>query len=143
MRELGARLAAEVREGDLLVLAGPLGAGKTTLVQGLGRALQVEGEITSPTFVIAREHRGPIRLIHVDAYRLRPDGGGAIDPALALEDLDLQTENAVVVMEWGTGLDRVLATEFLEVRIEILGEDQREVSLTAHGERWSEVVAKW
>lgn len=137
MREFGARLAVDLHADDLVIATGPLGAGKTTLVQGIGAALEVEGEITSPTFVIAREHRGPIRLVHIDAYRLRPDGGGQIDPLLALEDLDIETSGAIVVMEWGEGLGELLSDSYLEVTIEILEDDRREVSVRGVGARWS------
>jgi tRNA threonylcarbamoyladenosine biosynthesis protein TsaE len=113
---LGERIAAELAAGDVVLLAGPLGAGKTALVRGLGRGLGVVGPITSPTFVIAREHppaaggRG-IPLVHVDAYRL---GGRA-----ELDDLDLDTDltAAVVAVEWGEGLAEPLAERYLLVRL--------------------------
>ena len=114
MRGLGRRLAALLRPGDLVVLTGPLGAGKTTLVQGIGQGLGVRGPVTSPTFVIARVHpaagAGPA-LVHADAYRL---GGRA-----EVDDLDLDTdlENSVTVVEWGEGLVEDLADSHLEVRI--------------------------
>ncbi|MCX6398963.1 MAG: tRNA (adenosine(37)-N6)-threonylcarbamoyltransferase complex ATPase subunit type 1 TsaE [Propionibacteriales bacterium] len=114
MRTLGERLAALVRAGDVLVLSGELGAGKTTFTQGLGVGLGVRGAVTSPTFVIARVHpslgSGPA-LVHVDAYRL----GGAAE----LDDLDLDTDldDAVTVVEWGSGLAEGLADAWLEVRI--------------------------
>ena len=101
MRGLGRRLAADLRAGDLLVLSGPLGAGKTTLVQGIGEGLGVRGPVTSPTFVIARVHpslRGGPPLVHADAYRL----GGAAE----IDDLDLDsgTDSSVTAVEWGEGL---------------------------------------
>jgi tRNA threonylcarbamoyladenosine biosynthesis protein TsaE len=113
---LGERIAAELSPGDVVLLAGPLGAGKTALVRGLGRGLGVVGPITSPTFVIAREHppapggRG-IPLVHVDAYRL---AGRA-----ELDDLDLDTDltAAVVAVEWGEGLAEPLAERYLLVRL--------------------------
>ncbi|HWJ68264.1 MAG TPA: tRNA (adenosine(37)-N6)-threonylcarbamoyltransferase complex ATPase subunit type 1 TsaE [Nocardioides sp.] len=114
MRELGKRLSGHLRSGDVLVLSGELGAGKTTFTQGLGEGLGVRGGVTSPTFVIARVHPslgdGPA-LVHVDAYRL---GGQA-----ELDDLDLDTDldEAVTVVEWGTGLAEGLADSRLEVRI--------------------------
>ncbi|GAA5146344.1 hypothetical protein GCM10023340_17130 [Nocardioides marinquilinus] len=114
MRALGARLAADLRAGDVVVLTGDLGAGKTTFTQGLGQGLGVEGAITSPTFVIAREHAaagGRPALVHVDAYRL----GGTAE----LDDLDLDTslDAAVTVVEWGEGVAEGLAESRVVVRI--------------------------
>jgi tRNA threonylcarbamoyladenosine biosynthesis protein TsaE len=112
MRDLGADVAAVLRAGDVLVLDGPLGAGKTTFTQGIGTALGVRGAVTSPTFVIARRHPGPdLALVHVDAYRL---GSQA-----EVEDLDLGVElaSSVTVVEWGAGKVEGLAPEHLEVLI--------------------------
>lgn len=109
-QEFGRRLGAALEAGDVVILDGPLGAGKTTLTQGIARGLGVAGRVTSPTFVIAREHApladGP-GLIHVDAYRLLGEGGSRKpDPLGELDALDLDTdlEDAVVVAEWGGGL---------------------------------------
>jgi tRNA threonylcarbamoyladenosine biosynthesis protein TsaE len=114
---LGERLAAELGPGDLVVLSGPLGAGKTVLVRGIARGLGVAGPVTSPTFVIAREHRPlpggrGVALVHVDAYRL----GGAAE----LDDLDLDTDlaDAVVAVEWGEGVAERLASRHLLVRLQ-------------------------
>ena len=117
-RALGERLAGVVRAGDLLVLSGPLGAGKTTLTAGLGAALGVRGAVTSPTFVLARVHRGPLPLVHVDAYRLRD--AAAEGSALDLDDLDLDAalEDAVTVVEWGEGLVERLAESHLAVLLD-------------------------
>jgi len=143
-RALGRRLARLLRAGDLLVLSGDLGAGKTTFTQGLGEGLGVRGAVTSPTFVIARRHPslsgGPV-LVHVDAYRLGlSEGAGG---RLELDDLDLDTslEDAVTVVEWGTGLAEVLAEDRLEVEItRPHGEeedDARSLRVRGVGPRWS------
>ena len=133
-REFGRRLAAVLRPGDLVVLTGPLGAGKTALVQGIGAGLEVQGAITSPTFVIARVHRGRVPLVHADAYRLgdRPDPRAEIDDL----DLDASAEEAVTVVEWGAGLAERLNDEYLEVRIDRLDDDTRVLELLAHGGDW-------
>jgi tRNA threonylcarbamoyladenosine biosynthesis protein TsaE len=139
MRDLGRELAALLRPGDLVILAGPLGAGKTTLVQGLGEGLGVRGPVTSPTFVIARVHpplagSGP-PLVHADAYRL----GSAAE----LDDLDLDADaaGAVTVVEWGEGLAEGLAEDRLEISIQPdAGGGTRTVRLTGHGARWHGVL---
>jgi len=133
MFSLGQRLGAELRAGDLILLNGPLGAGKTVLVQGIGSALGFS-DITSPTFVISRIHKGPLSLIHVDAYRLL-EGGNA---ALYLDDLDLDTprESAVTVIEWGGAESARLSDERLEIDIDRI-DDEREVSVRAIGARWA------
>ena len=134
MRDLGRRLAALLRAGDLVILAGPLGAGKTTLVQGIGAGLGVRGPVTSPTFVIARVHpagSGPA-LVHADAYRLGSIG--------EVDDLDLDTDaaGAVTVVEWGAGLADVLAEDRLEITIEPDRDgDARTVRINTHGARWN------
>ena len=135
---LACALAAHCRAGDVLVLAGDLGAGKTTFTQGLARGLGISGPITSPTFVIAREHAGaPGRpgLVHVDAYRL----GGALE----LDDLDVDTEHSVVVVEWGEGLAEALGEDRLLVRI-TRGDDEsdetRRITLVPFGAHWTDVV---
>ena len=139
MRDLGRRLAALLRAGDLVILAGPLGAGKTTLVQGIGAGLGVRGPVTSPTFVIARVHpaltgSGPA-LVHADAYRL-----GSFSE---VDDLDLDTDagSAVTVVEWGTGLAEPLAEDRLEITIEPDQDgDVRTVRINGHGARWHGVL---
>jgi tRNA threonylcarbamoyladenosine biosynthesis protein TsaE len=153
MKGLGERLAKQLRAGDLLVLTGELGAGKTTFTQGLGAGLGVRGAVTSPTFVIARVHPSEVGgpdLVHVDAYRL---GGGAgsrkHDPRDELDDLDLDTDldHAVTVVEWGEGLAEGLAESRLEVRIlraltadELAdGLDPRRVEITPVGPRWHDM----
>lgn len=138
MHELGVRLGAELRAGDVVVLDGPLGAGKTTLTRGIGEGVAVRGPVTSPTFVLARTHpslRGGVPLVHVDAYRL----GSAVE----LDDLDIAFPTSVVVIEWGAGVIEGLAESRLEIRIERPptaddGEDvPRVVTVTGVGPRWS------
>ena len=131
-RALGKRLAASLRAGDLVVLSGPLGAGKTALTQGIGEGLGVTGRVTSPTFVIARVHQGAVPLVHVDAYRLRDAG------RVELDDLDLDTdlEDSVVVVEWGEGLVEQLSDSHLEIRLERHDDDSRTATLDAVGPRW-------
>jgi tRNA threonylcarbamoyladenosine biosynthesis protein TsaE len=131
-RAWGERLGRLLRAGDLVVLTGGLGAGKTTLTQGIAEGLGVRGPITSPTFVIARVHPslvGGPALVHVDAYRL---GGFA-----ELDDLDLDTslEESVTVVEWGHGLAEDLTEDRIEVSL--TGEDVRTATVTTHGPRWS------
>ncbi|MDO5512837.1 tRNA (adenosine(37)-N6)-threonylcarbamoyltransferase complex ATPase subunit type 1 TsaE [Corynebacterium sp.] len=117
-----AELGRSLRAGDVVILDGPLGAGKTTFTQGLARGLQVKGKVTSPTFVIAREHRslvGGPTLIHLDAYRLLGEGSSG-DPLGELDALDLDTDlaDAVVVAEWGGGLVEQIAERYLLVRFD-------------------------
>lgn len=124
--ELGRALGTLLRAGDLVLLAGPLGAGKTVLARGIAAGLGVRGPVTSPTFVIAREHQpGPrgVPLVHADAYRL-----GGLDE---LDDLDLDTDllHAVVVVEWGEGVAERLAEEHLLVRLYRRDSDDSEVRL--------------
>jgi tRNA threonylcarbamoyladenosine biosynthesis protein TsaE len=136
MRALGCRLAVGLRAGDLLVLSGPLGAGKTTLVQGIGNGLGVRGPITSPTFVIARVHpslRGGPALVHADAYRL--DGAAEIDDL----DLDSGTASSVTAVEWGGGLAEGLSDNRLEISIELAGA-ARTVRIRGVGPRWAGTV---
>jgi tRNA threonylcarbamoyladenosine biosynthesis protein TsaE len=118
--------------GDLILLNGPLGAGKTVLVQGIGEALGIS-DVTSPTFVISRIHKAPLSLIHVDAYRLL-EGGRA---AVYLDDLDLDTprESAVTVIEWGGQESARLSDERLEITIDRT-QEVREVSFNKIGARW-------
>lgn len=123
-QDVGARLGRALESGDVVILDGPLGAGKTTLTQGIAEGMGVQGRVTSPTFVLAREHRSPHsgpNLVHVDAYRLLDDfGAGSGDPIGDLDALDLDTElaDAVIVAEWGGGLVEQLSDDFLLVRID-------------------------
>jgi tRNA threonylcarbamoyladenosine biosynthesis protein TsaE len=142
MRSLGASLARVLRAGDVVVLSGGLGAGKTTFTQGLGAGLGVRGDVTSPTFVIARVHPsltdGP-SLVHVDAYRI----GGVAE----LDDLDLDTslDEAVTVVEWGEGLAEGLADDRLEVRIgrALADEAVRDADLDPRRVRVAPVGRRW
>ena len=135
MFDLGKRIGAQLRAGDLILLNGPLGAGKTVLVQGIGSALGFT-EITSPTFVISRIHKGPLSLIHVDTYRLLESGKAA----LFLDDLDLDTarESVVTVIEWGGAESARLSDERLEIDIDRTDEE-RIVSWRGIGPRWAEL----
>ncbi|MEU3221817.1 tRNA (adenosine(37)-N6)-threonylcarbamoyltransferase complex ATPase subunit type 1 TsaE [Streptomyces sp. NPDC006976] len=139
MGALGRRLASVLRPGDLVMLTGELGAGKTTLTRGLGEGLGVRGAVTSPTFVIARVHPplgdGPA-LVHVDAYRL----GGGLDEMEDL-DLDVSLPDSVVVVEWGDGKVEELSEDRLQVLIDrAVGDtddERRSVTLRGVGARWA------
>jgi tRNA threonylcarbamoyl adenosine modification protein YjeE len=153
MNELGRRVAAELSAGDVVVLTGDLGAGKTTLTRGLGEALGVRGAVTSPTFVIARTHPRADDLpplVHVDAYRL--------SYPLELDDLDIDFAGSIVVVEWGKGMVEALAPQRLEIDIDRphgardgsgpddgvtdieLDVEPRTVTLRSVGERWAAVT---
>jgi tRNA threonylcarbamoyladenosine biosynthesis protein TsaE len=149
MREFGGMLASTFLAGDLIVLTGDLGAGKTTLTQGIGARLLVRGHITSPTFVIARVHPslvGGPSLVHVDAYRL--DSLAEVDDL----DLDASLSESITVVEWGEGLVEGLATDRLEIRLErrrgaagpdeaeVVGDEPRGVKVSGFGARWAGVV---
>lgn len=151
MHALGIELAALLRAGDLLVLSGPLGAGKTTLTRGIGEGLGVRGPVTSPTFVLARTHPslvGGVPLVHVDAYRL--------GSAMELDDLDIDFAGSVVVVEWGGGMLDGVAESWLEVVIvrptgaaerdaepergdgDLDLDEPRTVTVTGFGPRWAD-----
>ena len=132
-RALGAELADLLQAGDLVVLVGPLGAGKTALTQGIGQGLGVREPVTSPTFVIARVHTGGrLPLVHVDAYRL-----GSVADVDDL-DLDASADESVTVVEWGQGLVEQLADEHLEVQLEREDDDVRTAVLVPHGPSWQQ-----
>ena len=132
----GRELAALLRPGDLVVLAGPLGAGKTALTQGIAAGLGVPGAVTSPTFVLARVHRGGrVPLVHVDAYRL--SGMADVDDL----DLDATTDEAVTVVEWGHGLVEQLADEHLVVELDRRDDDVRTARLVPQGPGWEQRLA--
>ena len=142
-RALGMRLASVLRAGDLILLVGPLGAGKTALTQGIGAGLGVRAPITSPTFVISRVHRdGRLPLVHVDAYRV----GGRLE----LDDLDLDAsvEDSVTVVEWGEGIAEQLSDSYLEVHLDRLdrsegdtADETRVARLVGVGGDWADRVA--
>jgi tRNA threonylcarbamoyladenosine biosynthesis protein TsaE len=132
MHALGVRIGEQCQAGDLILLNGPLGAGKTVLVQGIGAALGIK-DVTSPTFVISRTHSAPLPLIHVDIYRLLEDGRAAA----YLDDLDLDAaaQSGVTVIEWG-GLEAArLGEQRLEITIDSK-DDIRKVSINTVGARW-------
>ena len=133
MFALGAKLGASLVAGDLILINGPLGAGKTLLTQGIGSALGVSG-ITSPTFVISRVHQGTLPLIHVDAYRLLVDG----QANLYLDDLDLDSAlpGSVTVVEWGGAEAARLSEDRLEINID-RSQEVRQVSAVGVGTRWA------
>ncbi|MFF5230074.1 tRNA (adenosine(37)-N6)-threonylcarbamoyltransferase complex ATPase subunit type 1 TsaE [Dactylosporangium sp. NPDC000521] len=141
--EFGKRLAAVLHAGDIVLLTGPLGAGKTALAQGIGAGLEVQGAVTSPTFVIARVHRpvvaGCPAMVHVDAYRL----GDVKDPIGELDalDLDATVEDSVTLVEWGEGFVEHLADDHLELRLTRHDDDTRTVTVVPHGAGWPARVA--
>jgi tRNA threonylcarbamoyladenosine biosynthesis protein TsaE len=134
MHELGIKIAAELKAGDLVLLNGPLGAGKTTLTRGIGEGLGAQGTVQSPTFVLARTHKtskGP-KLVHVDAYRL--------GSAMELDDLDINFPQSIVVVEWARDYVDGIAESWLAVDIDRSSEDeQRLVSIQGFGARWQGV----
>jgi tRNA threonylcarbamoyladenosine biosynthesis protein TsaE len=138
MHQLGEHLAQILLAGDLVLLTGPLGAGKTTMTRGVGEALGAIGNVSSPTFVIARTHRrlgGSPNLVHVDAYRL--------GTAAELDDLDIDFENSITLVEWGKGFTDGIDENWLEVVIERdhTGESEtRKVTIEGHGARWADTV---
>jgi len=151
MEALGARLAPLLRAGDLVLLNGELGAGKTTLTRGLGAALGARGAVTSPTFVLAREHptASGVPLVHVDAYRLAT--------AREVDDLDLDYGHAIVVVEWGAGKLDGVSESWLSIDIrrpqgdaagepsaddDLSGDEPRQVTITGHGARGLELEAR-
>jgi tRNA threonylcarbamoyladenosine biosynthesis protein TsaE len=133
MVALGVKLGAQLKAGDLILINGPLGAGKTLLTQGIGSALGITG-VTSPTFVISRVHQGSLPLIHVDAYRLLIDG----QANLYLDDLDLDSAlpGSVTVIEWGGAEAARLSEDRLEIDID-RSEEVRQVSAVGIGTRWA------
>ena len=131
MYQLGLSIAAHLRAGDLVLVNGPLGAGKTVLAQGVGAGLGVTG-ITSPTFVISRVHKAAIPFIHVDAYRLVDSE----NPNLYLDDLDFDIANSITLIEWGGTESARLSEDRLEITIDRSNEE-RSVEIKAVGPRWA------
>ena len=130
MHQLGLQISAQLRAGDLVLVNGPLGAGKTVLAQGIGAGLGITG-ITSPTFVISRVHKAAIPFIHVDAYRLVDSE----NPNLYLDDLDLDISNSITLIEWGGAESARLSEDRLEISID-RSSDERNVEIKAVGPRW-------
>lgn len=134
MHSLGLMIAKELRAGDLVLLSGQMGAGKTTMSRGIGEGLKVLGTVSSPTFVIARTHKtrdGGAPMVHVDAYRLS-------SPA-ELDDLDIDFENSITLVEWGRGFTEDITDSFLDIEITRspnVHDDVREVAVIGVGERW-------
>jgi tRNA threonylcarbamoyladenosine biosynthesis protein TsaE len=131
MHQLGLKLAAHLRAGDLVLVNGPLGAGKTVLAQGVGEGLGISG-ITSPTFVISRIHKAAVPFIHVDAYRLLDSE----NPNLYLDDLDLDIASSITFIEWGGAESARLSEDRLEITID-RSDDVRKVEIKAVGARWA------
>ncbi len=130
---LGVTLGRELRAGDVVVLSGPLGAGKTVLAKGIAQAMNVEGPVISPTFVLARVHRprvdGAPAMVHVDLYRLLDQS--SVDLLAELDSLDLDTDldDAVVVVEWGEGLAERLSDSHLDIRLERSGDSEARTAM--------------
>jgi len=131
MHQLGEKLSTQLRAGDLVLVNGPLGAGKTVLVQGVGAGLGISG-ITSPTFVISRVHKAAVPFIHVDAYRLVDSE----NPNLYLDDLDLDIAGSITLIEWGGAESARLSEDRLEITID-RSDDVRKVEITPVGTRWA------
>jgi len=131
MYQLGLQISAHLRAGDLILVNGPLGAGKTVLAQGVGAGLGISG-ITSPTFVISRVHKAVVPFIHVDAYRLIDSE----NPNLYLDDLDLDIASSITFIEWGGAESARLSEDRLEISIDRT-EEQRKVEITPVGPRWA------
>lgn len=131
MHQLGVKIATYLRAGDLLLVNGPLGAGKTVVAQGVGAGLGITG-ITSPTFVISRVHKAAVPLIHVDAYRLLDSE----NPNLYLDDLDLDIANSITIIEWGGTESARLSEDRLEITID-RSDEIRKVEIKPVGSRWA------
>ena len=131
MHQLGEKLSAHLRAGDLVLVNGPLGAGKTVLAQGVGAGLGIAG-ITSPTFVISRVHKAAVPFIHVDAYRLVDSD----NPNLYLDDLDLDIAGSITLIEWGGAESARLSQDRLEISID-RSDEARKVDIKAVGIRWA------
>lgn len=136
-KALGATLGGQLRAGDVVVLSGPLGAGKTVVAKGIAEAMDVEGPVTSPTFVLARVHRprqlGSPAMVHVDMYRLLDHAGADLLGELDSLDLDTDLDDAVVVVEWGEGIVERLSERHLDIRLERAAETEVRTAIW----RWS------
>ena len=132
-KELASRIATEVHAGDLLLLDGPLGAGKTFFTQGLLKALGVDVEVTSPTFVMVKSYQGRLPINHIDAYRLLD----LAKPVQAFEELDIDFESSLTIVEWGAAFD--LTGEALHIKIELGEGEARTLTLTGADSRWGQL----
>lgn len=132
-RDVGAVVGGLLGSGEVVSLTGDLGAGKTCLVQGAARALGVTQPVASPTFVLVREYRGTVPVVHVDVYRL-----DRIQEVLDLGFQDLLDERAVVFVEWGNAIDALLPDSYLEIALHITSEDDRRIDITGRGPVWAE-----
>ena len=133
MRDFGISLAAQLRMGDLLLLDGPLGAGKTFLTQHILRALNVQGEVTSPTFVMMKSYQGDFSINHIDAYRLLD----LANPRQAFEELDVDFDSSITIVEWGASFD--LTGEALHIGIEVVEGERRTLTLEGPDARWGDL----
>ncbi len=137
-QRLGAQVARLLQPGDVLALYGELGAGKTNFVKGLARGLRVKESVHSPTFILANEYRsGRMPLFHVDAYRVATAG-----EAIGFGFDDYLNDDGVTVIEWADRIQGALPAEHLVVRFQYLGENEREISITAHGERYARLITE-
>lgn len=134
-RAIGGRLAPFLAPGDVVVLSGDLGAGKTCLVQGIARGLGVVGRVTSPSFVLVREYRGRIPILHIDVYRL-----GNLQELTDLGYDEFLDSSWVVLIEWGDAVAAMLPDHYLEIEIRGAAEAERHIAMRARGRRWGAIL---
>lgn len=136
-RAIGERLGPLLTPGDVVILSGDLGAGKTAFVQGAARGLGVDGRVSSPSFVLVREYEGRIPMLHVDVYRL-----GSLQELMDLGYEEFLDPRSVVFIEWGDAVDRLLPPEYLEIDIRADGETHRRIAFRSHGAGWTSRLAE-